>query len=121
MPVNLDFFTNAGNQRIAHFMKDGIHVTVRPHTVGVDPKQLQVKGFEVFFWKSNEQGDMDLSRELESCVVSGGPEDFEEIADTYARRLDAGIKPEDMFKDIKEKNLREMDRLLTEMEAGRLK
>ena len=118
MPIKLDFYPNGYNQRVAHFKKNGIHLTVAPHNVGPDGKQML--GWEVYFWGDNK-GKIDTSHALESIVLDGGPDDLEEIADTYARRLDSGVKPEDMFTDIYEENRKNIKQLYEDFQAGKIK
>lgn len=105
MDIKLDFYENGRHKRIAHFFKEGVHMTVSPHSVG--PQGEDASGWEVYFW-GDKEGKLDTSNVLDSAVVDGGSDDQEEIADTYARRLEMGIKPKDMFSDTVEANLESM-------------
>lgn len=95
-------------------MKGGIHLTVAPHSIDSG----ETLGWEVFLW-GDDDGKPDTSKALETMVLDGGPEDQEEIADVYARRLDAGVKPENIFQDTIEANRRMMGELVEQVNAQR--
>ena len=118
MPIKLDYYPNGYNQKVAHFAKNGIHMTVAPHNTGSERKQIS--GWDVYFW-GDKEGKMDTSHALNSISLDGNTDDLEEIADTYARRLDAGVKVEDIFKDTEEQTRVNMKKLLEDFQAGRIK
>lgn len=72
-------------------------------------------GYNVLVFGDDGHGQADTASEpLGGIKVSGGPDDVGEIADTYARRLQAGIPPERLFDDIRESALDSMRRILAE-------
>lgn len=104
--IEIEFSNNPIGQKTANFVdKRSIHLTVVPHTIMEDGGKLKNYGFEVSFWR-DRGGKPDFESPLNSNVVPGGEDDLEEIADTYANRLNSGINPEKMFDDIIEMNSR---------------
>ncbi|MBI4062414.1 hypothetical protein HY410_00675 [Candidatus Gottesmanbacteria bacterium] len=97
--------------RAAQMVKDGVHLRVVPHVVGDG-----FYGYEVQLFRDNGKGEPDtLHGIIDICPVDGKPDDLEEIADTYGRRLFSGVKPEEMFRDIEEANLEAMRRMSEQM------
>lgn len=103
MNINLNFDKDIKGNRIVSFVKGEIHLTVRPHILLEDDGTLKDHGLEVEFW-GDIQGKRDPGNLLHSNIVFGTREDLEEVADTYARRLESNINPKDMFNDIIENN-----------------
>ncbi|HET7099228.1 MAG TPA: hypothetical protein VFI61_03285 [Patescibacteria group bacterium] len=102
--IGINFGEDIMGVREAFYSSDkGTHLTVRPHTVMQDDGTFKDHGLEVEFW-GDKQGKRDPDNLLASNVIPGTGEDLEEVADTYARRLDRGVAPEHMFDDIIENN-----------------
>ena len=93
MTVQLDYFEPGKGLKAAYFVKNGIHLTVGPHFSAMNAPQ---DGFEVSFW-ADKNGKPDMDKPLNSKTIRSGTENLEEVADVYARRLDMGAKPEEMF------------------------
>jgi len=93
--------------KVAGFDKGEIHLTVLPHLI-LERGSYVSNGVSVFFW-----GDGKGQENLNSIVLQGTEADIEEIADTYARRLESGVEIEHMFDDIIEKNREQMADLKT--------
>ena len=108
--LKFDIYDNAWGNKVIHFKNEGVHLTLTPHTYGMIDGGLS--GIEIYLWPDKD-GKPDTAKILNSITVDGTVEDMEEIADTYARRLVLGIKPENIFDDIIEAN-REAMRELSE-------
>ncbi len=97
-----------GIREASYSSSNGTHLTVRPHTIMESDGTFKNHGLEVEFW-GDKQGERDPDSLLSSNVIPGTGEDLEEVADTYARRLDSGVSPEHMFDDIIENNRKSDD------------
>ena len=71
-------------------------------------------GYDVCVFSDDGHGRADTGNYLGGISVLGKPDDLEEIADTFARRLKAGIQPENLFNDIRESTQKQMKRIFKE-------
>ncbi len=109
MEDSVETFENALKQKVVRIKVGNLYVSVTPHTsLGIkDPETM-----EVFIFKGNDKNGPDYERELNSTLVEGTEADAEEIADTYANRLKAGVKPKNLFRDTEEANIANMRKIL---------
>ncbi len=85
---------------------NGIHLAIFPCG--------RVKGdtaYEIHFTAETPDGKPDWERDFNSTSIDLTPDDVEEAADIYMRRLKSGVKPEDMFRDQEEVDIDAMREL----------
>ena len=117
-PGQINFHLNGNNETVAEVVISGVHLIVRPDMRGNDEKVLT--GWKVGLF-GDIDGKMDSSNKLNEAFVPGGPDDQEEILDTYARRLASGFQPNDVFKDLDEKDSLDLAKYAEDLQAGKLK
>ncbi len=90
-----DGFRNA----YAFRKRDGVHLLIHPDPV--ENHDRTFSGWIVDLY-GDDKGEVDFGKYLNGMYVGGKPDDLEEIADTFGRRLGLGVRPEDFFKDIED-------------------
>lgn len=85
----------------AYGFYNGVHLVILPASYGSP-------GFHVYFTEDNS-GKPDFSKVKNSMAIDGNPNDLQEIADMFMRRLTSGVLIEAIFKDFEEQNRRAME------------
>lgn len=78
----------------------GVHLAIFPRRLVKDDK-----AYEVHITTETPEGNPDWGHTFNSIVLDIKPEDVEEVADTYMRRLRDGVPPTELFRDIEEANI----------------
>lgn len=90
---------------VAEGSHKGIHLTIFP-------KYKEGNAYEVHITGETDKGEPDWRKEYNSTSVElNDIDDVREATHLYMTRLQAGIKPEDMFVDIEEANERMIEEL----------
>jgi|GEM_PF-3199978 len=84
------------------------HLSIIPSDVG---------GFEVVVFGDDGTGEMDTTNELFYTRVDGTADDLEEIADTYQRRFESGVDPENLDQAEMDELSRSMDEFRKKQES----